>query len=59
MVKGEKPVPNTILDEIIGQTISNLNLKPEFNEESVEYLESLLKTGKADPDKIIKILKGS
>ncbi|MDP1552434.1 MAG: hypothetical protein Q8M06_05445 [Methanobacteriaceae archaeon] len=58
MGEGENEVPKTILDEIIDQTVSNIQDIPGFNQKTVESLELLLKIGNTNPDKIIEVLRG-
>jgi len=50
-------VPRTILEEIWMNTMEVLKTKDEFNPETREKIQKLVKRGKINPDIIITALK--
>lgn len=58
IMKGERELPNTILDEIIQETIKQLKEKIDFDEKTILELEYILKANKTTPESLIEILRG-
>ncbi|MDI6643565.1 MAG: hypothetical protein QME14_00780 [Methanobacteriaceae archaeon] len=57
-MKGERELPNTILDEIIQETIKQLKEKSDFDDKTILELENIFKHSKITPESLIEILRG-
>ena len=51
-------VPKTVLEDVWAETIRKLKINPEFNLETVEKINSMVKAGMIIPNDIIDLLKG-
>jgi hypothetical protein len=51
-------VPKTVLEDVWAETIRKLKINPEFNLETVEKIDSMVKAGMIIPNDIIDLLNG-
>jgi hypothetical protein len=51
-------VPKTVLEDVWAETIKKLKINPEFNLETVEKIDSMVKAGMIIPNDIIDLLNG-
>ena len=51
-------VPKTVLEDVWAETLKNLKDNPDFNLETVEKIESMVKEGIINPEDIIYLLNG-
>ena len=51
-------VPKTVLEDVWAETLNKLKDNPDFNLETVEKIESMVKEGMINPDDIIDLLTG-
>ena len=51
-------VPKTVLEDVWAETIRKLKINPEFNMETVEKIDSMVKDGMIIPNDIIDLLNG-
>jgi len=57
-IKENIKVPKTILDDIWAETLMKLGNDPEFDNETVLKIKSMVKNGIISSDEIIEIFKG-
>lgn len=51
-------VPKTVLEDVWAETIRKLKINPEFNLETVEKIDSMVKARMIIPNDIIDLLNG-
>ena len=51
-------VPKTVLEDVWAETLNKLKTNPDFNVETVEKIESMVKEGMIIPNDIINLLNG-